>query len=50
MICGHIHKFSVDMPGCENDAFGQPCPVVVGSQVEKREKYLQKKKKGSMIW
>ena len=31
MICGHTHEFSVDMPGCENDTFGQPCPVVVGS-------------------
>ena len=40
MICGHIHKFSVDMPGCENDAFGQPCPVVVGSQVNKRKNYF----------
>ena len=40
MICGHIHKFSVDMPGCENDAFGQPCPVVVGSQVDKRKNYF----------
>lgn len=40
MICGHIHKFSVDMPGCERDAFGQPCPVVVGSQVDKRKKYF----------
>ena len=40
MICGHIHKFSVDMPGCENDAFGQPCPIVVGSQVDKRKKYF----------
>lgn len=38
MICGHIHKFSVDMPGCENDALGQPCPVVVGSNVDKRKK------------
>lgn len=38
MICGHIHTFSVDMPGCENDAFGQPCPVVVGSQVNKHKK------------
>lgn len=35
MICGHIHKFSLDLPGCENDAFGQPCPVVIGSQVDK---------------
>lgn len=40
MICGHIHKFSVDMPGCEKDAFGQPCPVVVGAQVDKRKKYF----------
>lgn len=40
MICGHIHEFSVDMPGCNNDAFGQPCPVVVGSQVDKRKNYF----------
>lgn len=40
MICGHIHKFAVDMPGCERDAFGQPCPVVVGSQVDKRKKHF----------
>ncbi len=41
MLCGHIHEFSVDMPGCENDAFGQPCPVVVGSQVNKRKKVFE---------
>ena len=40
MICGHIHKFSIDMPGCGNDAFGQPCPVVVGSQVDKHKNYF----------
>ena len=40
MICGHIHKFAVDLPGCERDAFGQPCPVVVGSQVDKRKGYF----------
>ena len=40
MICGHIHEFSVDMPGCERDAFGQPCPVVVGAQVDKRKRYF----------
>lgn len=38
MICGHIHKFSVDEPGCENDAFGQPCTVVVGSEVNKHKR------------
>ena len=36
MICGHIHKYSVDIPGCENDAFGQPCHVIVGSEVNKK--------------
>ncbi len=40
MICGHIHRFSVDMPGCKNDAFGQPCPVVVGSEVNKQKKHF----------
>lgn len=38
MICGHLHEFLVCMPGCDEDAFGQPCPVVVGSQVDKKEK------------
>ncbi len=37
MICGHIHKFSVDKPGCENDALGQPCTIVVGSNVNKHK-------------
>ncbi len=37
MICGHIHKFSVDKLGCKNDALGQPCTVVVGSRVNKRK-------------
>lgn len=31
MICGHTHRFSVDRPGGENDALGQPCDIVVGS-------------------
>lgn len=37
MICGHIHKFSVDKPGCDNDDLGQPCTVVVGSRVNKHK-------------
>lgn len=37
MICGHIHRYSVDEPGCDNDAFGQPCTVVVGSRVNKHK-------------
>ena len=32
MLCGHLHELSVDLPGCAVDAFGQPCPVVVGAK------------------
>ena len=35
MICGHTHRFSVLEPGCPEDSFGQPCTLVVGSQVNK---------------
>ncbi|MCQ2475218.1 MAG: metallophosphoesterase [Clostridia bacterium] len=31
MICGHTHRYSIDEPGCENDALGQPCPIVVAA-------------------
>lgn len=39
MICGHTHKFSIDKPGCENDALGQPCTVAVASQPSKNIGY-----------
>lgn len=32
MICGHTHKCSVYPVGGEFDYFGQPCPLVVGSE------------------
>ena len=35
MICGHLHFFSVDRPGCEADHLGQPCTVVVASAKNK---------------
>ena len=31
MVAGHIHKSYISRPGCELDAFGQPCTVIVGS-------------------
>ncbi len=31
MLCGHLHRFFIDMPGGPADDYGQPCPVVVGS-------------------
>ncbi len=30
MLCGHTHEFAIDLPGGERDAFGQPCPILVG--------------------
>lgn len=38
MICGHKHEISLDMPGCENDVFGQPCPVVIASKPDLENK------------
>ncbi len=35
MICGHIHRCYVSYPGGERDAFGQPCPIVTASRIEK---------------
>ena len=34
MITGHLHLLDVFMPGGEQDAFGQPCPVLVGGKPE----------------
>ena len=39
MICGHTHKFSIDLPGGEKDYLGQPCTVAVASQPKKSEGY-----------
>lgn len=44
MICGHKHTLAINEPGCEYDALGQPCTVVVGATVkngdEKNEAYF----------
>lgn len=32
MICGHEHILKVVMPGDKMDAFGQPCPVLIGAE------------------
>ena len=39
MICGHMHRFSIDPVGGENDYLGQPCTVVVASQPKTSESY-----------
>lgn len=33
MLCGHTHKACISEPGSEYDDLGQPCTVVVGSDV-----------------
>lgn len=35
MICGHLHQLAVNLPGCDKDHLGQPCPVIVASNVGK---------------
>ncbi len=37
ILSGHLHKTVIFEPGCEEDAYGQPCSVVVGNnkQVDK---------------
>ena len=36
MICGHTHRFGIFNPGSNFDNYGQPCTVVVGSEVIKK--------------
>lgn len=37
MICGHIHDLAVWEKGAETDSYGQPCKIVIGSDVNKKE-------------
>ena len=37
MLCGHIHRCYVTLPGGERDAKGAPCPVVVASATGGKE-------------
>lgn len=34
ILCGHEHQIRVYEPGSENDAYGQPCPVVIGAGLD----------------
>lgn len=33
LLCGHMHRYDVILPGSENDIYGQKFPVVVGSSL-----------------
>lgn len=37
MLCGHTHEWEIYECGSDKDAYGQPCPVVVGSARAKTE-------------
>ncbi len=37
ILCGHLHKTTVIECGSEEDAHGQPCPVVIGAKPVKTE-------------
>ena len=41
MVCGHLHKSFISPVGSEKDDKGQPCPVVVVSQLDRENKYYQ---------
>ncbi len=39
MLSGHDHLLSFQLPGCETDDLGHPCPVVVGAQPKGADGY-----------
>lgn len=41
ILCGHEHVWEIYECGSEKDAYGQPCPVVVGSALKKEEGSVQ---------
>lgn len=39
MICGHTHKFGFYEPKSDYDSYGQPCPMVIGSEIGKKDTF-----------
>lgn len=39
IFAGHTHKYDIDRPGCEKDAFGISCPVVIASAPNTKERF-----------
>ena len=39
MICGHTHRIAVYEPGCSYDTYGQPCKVIVASELESGKRF-----------
>ncbi len=40
MMCGHLHTLEYCPIGGKYDAFGQPCPMVIGSKPDKEHNYF----------
>lgn len=40
MLCGHKHKYAFDEVGGQNDALGQPCTVVVATEMDRKTRYF----------
>lgn len=41
MLCGHTHKLNLEFPGDKNDAYGHPCPVLIGSYIKKNNEHRE---------
>ncbi len=39
MLCGHTHKFGIYEPGGSYDDYGQPCKIIVASEVDKGNRF-----------
>ena len=40
MLCGHTHRFAINRPGSEKDAYGACWPVVVASQPNTKDRHF----------
>lgn len=39
-LAGHFHVLAVEYPGCESDALGHPCPVIIGGEPFHKNDYF----------
>lgn len=40
MLCGHTHRFAINRPGDEKDAYGASWPIVVASQPNTKDRHF----------
>ncbi|MBR1970598.1 MAG: metallophosphoesterase [Clostridia bacterium] len=49
MLCGHTHKACISEAGSEYDKYGQPCTIIVGSEMDDTKTELNKLVIGALI-